>query len=164
MSQPVSIEYTPIGVIHTPFMAVEGMPIQPPGAKGVQGYIEMSPVYQDGLKDLMGFSHVILLYHFHESRGYALQVKPFLDDERHGVFATRAPKRPNPIGLSVVRLTNLNGNIVYIEDVDVLDGTPLLDIKPYVPQFDHRENARTGWLEKQAERVREIRADDHFVT
>lgn len=159
-----SISYTPIGVIHSPFTAAEGMPIQPPGARGVRGHIEMSPMFQEGLKDLMGFSHVILLYHFHESQGYALQVKPFLDDERHGVFATRAPRRPNPIGLSVVRLTNIEGNVVYIEDIDVLDGAPLLDLKPYVPQFDHRESARTGWLEKHAERVRETRADDHFVT
>jgi len=100
--------------------------------------------FQAGLKDLKGFSHIILLYHFHRSHGYDLQVTPFLDCHRRGLFATRAPKRPNPIGLSVVRLVGIRGNTLTIDGIDILDGTPLLDIKPYVPDFDHPKSARSG--------------------
>ncbi len=142
------IVYRSIGVIHTPFKELENMPIQPSGAAGVRGTVELFPEFADGLKDLDGFSHLILLYHFHESRGYKLIVTPFLDSEPRGVFATRAPKRPNPIGLSIVRLVQVRGYTLDIENVDILDGTPLLDIKPYVPEFDHQENCRIGWLEK----------------
>ena len=115
-----------------------------------------------GLKDLEGFSHVFLIYHFHLSEGYSLEVKPFLDDQDHGVFATRAPRRPNPIGISIVRLVRVDGPILYIEDVDVVDGTPLLDIKPYVPEFDVRPAERIGWFSGKAELVEQTRADERF--
>jgi len=124
-----SVKYKPIGVIRSPFQDVEGVPIQPCGASGVLGTIEMEPHLEPGLKDLSGFSHIILIYHFHASKGYVLEVKPFLDDSLRGVFSTRAPRRPNPIGLSVVRLVAVERCTLRIQDVDVLDGTPLLDIK-----------------------------------
>jgi len=124
--------------------------------------VELFPEYTEGWKDIEGFSHVILLYHLHLSTDYALHVKPFLDDNPHGVFATRAPKRPNAIGLSVVRLLTVTSNIVRIEDVDVVDGTPLLDMKPYVPEFDVREVERIGWLSSCSDSARTVRADERF--
>ncbi len=130
------ITYQPIGIVHSPHKEIQGTPIQPAGARGIAGEIEIYEKYQEGLKDLDGFSHILLIYHFHLSKGYSLKVKPFLDDKLRGVFATRAPKRPNSIGLSVVKLNSIEKNTLYIEDVDMLDGTPVLDIKPYVSQFD----------------------------
>jgi tRNA (adenine37-N6)-methyltransferase len=156
------IRYKPIGRIHSPFQDVQGMPIQPSGAEGVAGTVELFPEYAEGLKDIEGFSHIILLYHLHLSTAYALQVKPFLDDHLHGVFATRAPKRPNAIGISVVRLLTVTSNIVRIENVDVVDGTPLLDIKPYVPEFDARQVERIGWLSGRSGGAGTARADDRF--
>lgn len=156
------ITYNPIGVIHSPFKDIKGMPIQPKGAKGIAGTIEIKPEYADGLKDIEGFSHIILIYHFHLSRGYSLKVKPFLDDNLHGVFATRAPKRPNPIGISVVRLRKIAGNILHIEDVDIVDGTPLLDIKPYVPEFDVQETIQIGWLAEKADKASQEKSDGRF--
>jgi len=152
----------PIGIIHTPFKEVENMPIQPSGATGIRGTVELFPEFADGLKDLDGFSHLILLYHFHGSRGYKLTVTPFLDSEPRGVFATRAPKRPNPIGLSIVNLLQIRGCSLEIENVDILDGTPLLDIKPYVPEFDHQENCRIGWLEQVRGTAKARKSDDRF--
>ena len=157
-----NIVYRPIGIIHTPFKEVENMPIQPSGAAGIYGTVELFPEFAEGLKDLDGFSHLILLYPFHESRGYKLIVTPFLDSETRGVFATRAPKRPNPIGLSIVRLVRIQGSTLDIENVDILDGTPLLDIKPYVPEFDHQQDCRIGWLEKARGMVKEKRSDERF--
>jgi len=154
---------TPIGTIHTPFDDLEGMPIQPTGAASVQGTIVMDKEYEQGLNDLEGFSHIILLYHFHRSKGYKLMVKPFLDDNKRGLFSTRAPKRPNPIGLSIVRLMKRDGNKLYIKDIDVLNGTPLIDIKPYVPGFDTKEVTSIGWLEKSHEKAISLKSDDRFV-
>ena len=159
----MEICYTPIGVIHSPFKEPKGVPIQPSAAKGVRGTVEVFWQYADGLKDLDGFSHIILLYHFHRARKCSLLVTPFLDSEQHGVFATRAPSRPNPIGLSVVRLLKVEGNILEIENVDIIDGTPLLDIKPYVPDFDHFEVERCGWLEKRTYRLEDRKDDGRFV-
>jgi len=156
------IEFKPIGTIHTPYKAPQGMPIQPGGAGGVRGTIELYPEYAAGLKDLDGFSHLILLYQFHRSSSYDLRVVPFLDTVERGLFATRAPRRPNPIGLSVVRLCNIEGTTLQVENVDMLDGTPLLDIKPYVPAFDTQTDVRTGWLEEAPLRVAEKRSDDRF--
>jgi tRNA-Thr(GGU) m(6)t(6)A37 methyltransferase TsaA len=156
----MTIEYTPIGVVHSPFTSTEGMPIQPSRAKGIRGSVEVFPQFAAGLDDLAGFSHVVLLYHFHQSKRYQLKVVPFLDTEPRGVFATRAPARPNPIGLSVVRLLEVKGATLTIENVDILDGTPLLDIKPYVREFDESAQARFGWLE--AARGREVVSDDRF--
>jgi tRNA-Thr(GGU) m(6)t(6)A37 methyltransferase TsaA len=154
--------FHPIGIIHTPFKELENMPIQPSGAAGIRGTVDLYPEFAEGLKDLDGFSHLILLYRFHESRGYRLTVTPFLDSEPRGLFATRAPKRPNPIGLSIVKLIRIRECSLNVENVDILDGTPLLDIKPYVPQFDHQENCRIGWLEKVRERIKAKTSDDRF--
>jgi len=156
------IIYKPIGIIHSPFKDVKGMPIQTTAAKGVAGTIEIKPEYAGGLKDIEGFSHIILLYHFHRSEGYSLEVKPFMDDQLRGVFATRAPRRPNSVGISVVKLVKVEGSTLHIENVDIADGTPLLDIKPYVPEFDVHEVERTGWLSKKANKVHEVKADERF--
>ncbi len=156
------ILYKPIGLIRSPFKDIKGMPIQPASAKGVAGRVEMEPAYIEGLKDLEGFSHIILIYHFHLSEGYSLEVKPFLDDCPHGIFSTRAPKRPNSIGLSVVRLIGVNGHVLDVQDVDVVDGTPLLDIKPYVPEIDVRQVERIGWLSQRVDRLQQVRADERF--
>ncbi len=157
-----NISLTPIGIIRSSIKDPEGAPIQPSGAVGIQGRIELNPDYREGLRDLEGFSHLILLYHFHLSQGFSLTVKPFLDDNRRGLFSTRAPRRPNPIGLSVVRLERIEGPVLHLTDVDVVDGTPLLDIKPYVPQFDSKPEASTGWLMGKAGNAEEMRADDRF--
>ncbi len=154
---------TPIGTIHTPFENLEGMPIQPTGAVDVEGTIVMDKEYEEGLKDIEGFSHLVLLYRFHRSKGFDLLVKPFLDNEKRGLFATRAPRRPNPIGLSIVRLVKRKGNVLTIKDIDVLNGTPLLDIKPYVPAFDTKEVTALGWLEKKQDKAKTLKSDDRFI-
>jgi len=156
------IEITPVGTIHTPFTKLEGMPIQPTGAVGVKGTIEVFEEFRAGLKDLEGFTHIMLLYVFHRSKGFNLEVIPFMDNESRGVFATRAPKRPNPIGFSLVQLNTIEKGILNVQDVDILDGTPLLDIKPYVPEFDSRQGVRTGWLEHAKNRVSRLKSDDRF--
>jgi tRNA (adenine37-N6)-methyltransferase len=156
------LTFNPIGILHTPHKTLEGMPIQPAGAKGLEGTAAVFPEFRDGLDDLEGFSHIILIYHFHECCGYGLRVTPFLDSEPRGLFATRAPKRPNPIGLSVVELVSISGGILRLRNVDMLDGTPLLDIKPFVPAFDSPAQVRAGWLEKAGGRVAEQRSDDRF--
>lgn len=156
------IIYEPIGVIHSPFTDIADMPIQPSGAAGVLGTVELYPSFAPGLQDLEGFSHIILLYHLHRVQGVSLQVTPFLDSRPHGIFATRAPKRPNSIGLSVVKLLRIEGPIVHVENIDILDGTPLLDIKPYVPEFDGHPEARSGWLAPARDKVQCKRSDDRF--
>jgi tRNA-Thr(GGU) m(6)t(6)A37 methyltransferase TsaA len=158
----MKIEFSPIGIIHSPFTELEGMPIQPTGAAGIKGTVEVFKDFRQGLADLDGFSHIILLYFFHLSRGFELHVVPFLDSTPRGLFATRAPKRPNPIGLSIVQLDRIDGGMLYIQNVDILDGTPLLDIKPYVPEFDAQANVRTGWLEKAKKTVSNRKSDDRF--
>jgi len=157
-----TIQYRPIGYIHSPFKELSGMPIQPARANGVRGSIEILPEFQEGLADLDGFSHIVLLYHLHKSRGYRLKIVPFLDTELRGLFATRAPKRPNPIGLSVVRLLGIEKGTLHIADLDIVDGTPLLDIKPYVPTFDQPDQFRTGWLEKLADKGQDVKSDERF--
>jgi tRNA-Thr(GGU) m(6)t(6)A37 methyltransferase TsaA len=158
----MKIEFTPIGIIHSPFMVPEGMPIQPTSAAGIKGTVEVFENFHPGLKDLDGFSHIILLYHFHRSHGLNLHVVPFMDSEPRGLFATRAPKRPNPIGISVVQLDKIEDGVLHIQNVDILDGTPLLDIKPYVPEFDAQVEVRTGWLEKARKTVSSRKSDDRF--
>ncbi|MDD5153127.1 MAG: tRNA (N6-threonylcarbamoyladenosine(37)-N6)-methyltransferase TrmO [Desulfovibrionales bacterium] len=152
----------PIGIIHSPFKDIQGMPIQPTAARGIPGTIKMEPEYVDGLKDIEGFSHIVLVYCFHLSEGYSLEVKPFMDDHLRGVFATRAPNRPNPIGISVVRLVKVEGRTLQVEDVDVVDGTPLLDIKPYVPEFDSPKAERIGWLSGKVNKIHKMKADERF--
>ena len=156
------MEMKPIGIIHSPFTELKGMPIQPKGATGVTGTVEIFQEFQPGLKDLDGFSHIILLYMFNRSDGFKLHVIPFMDITPRGVFATRAPKRPNPIGMSVVQLDRIENSILYICNVDILDGTPLLDIKPFVPEFDCPKNTRTGWIENSNDNVSNKKSDDRF--
>jgi tRNA-Thr(GGU) m(6)t(6)A37 methyltransferase TsaA len=136
-----------IGVIHTPFHEAAGTPIQPSFARGAEGTIDVLPQYADGLADLAGFERLWLIYQFDRTGPIRLRVKPFRDSRERGVFATRAPCRPNPIGLSCVRLLSITGCVLTIADVDMLDGTPLLDIKPYVPAFDAHWQSRAGWLD-----------------
>ena len=158
-----NITIKPIGTIFTPHKDVKNMPIQPIAAEGVKGYIELLPEFVAGLKDLEGFSHITLIYHFHKITGYELTVVPFMDIEAHGIFATKAPKRPNAIGISTVRLLGIEENIVYIEQVDMLYGTPLIDIKPFYPRYDNRENVEIGWLEKNKDlSLEKLRSDDRF--
>ena len=158
----MNITFEPIGIIHTPWMEIQEMPIQPAGAGGVTGTVEVFEDFRPGLQDLDGFSHIILLYHFHRSNSFNLRVIPFMDSEPRGLFATRAPRRPNPIGLSIVPLNRIENGVLHIENVDILDGTPLLDVKPYVPKFDAQVNVRVGWLEKTGEAVTRRRSDDRF--
>jgi tRNA-Thr(GGU) m(6)t(6)A37 methyltransferase TsaA len=158
----ISITYRPIGTIHSPFKDLKDMPIQPTAHASAPGIAEILPEFAEGLKDLEGFSHVILLYHLHEVRRVDLTVTPFLDSEVRGVFATRAPTRPNPIGLSIVELVSIEGNRLYLGNVDILDGTPLLDIKPYVPEFDQPAATRAGWLEEARGKVRTAKSDERF--
>lgn len=160
LNSPVT--YTPIGIIHSPFSDIAGMPIQSNGARGVRGTIEIYRDFVAGLKDLEEFSHVILIYAFHRCSGYSLEVQPFLDLQPHGIFATRAPRRPNAIGLSIVRLTGISENILEIEDVDILDGTPLLDIKPYIPAFDSYCEAKAGWYDRVSHNAISVRSDERF--
>jgi tRNA-Thr(GGU) m(6)t(6)A37 methyltransferase TsaA len=139
----------PIGIIHSPFTDKSLTPIQA-SRSDATGFVEIYPDFAEGLQDLEGFSHIILLYFFHESTDFSLIVKPFLDDQLHGVFATRYPARPNQIGLSIVKLTSQIGSILQVEGVDMLDGTPLLDIKPYVAEFDLRTGTRHGWYDTRS--------------
>lgn len=155
----MEIHFKSIGVVHSPFKEVKGTPIQPPGAKNVKGSIEVFPEFCEGLSDLDGFSHIILLYHFHKVKESKLTVKPYMDNSSRGVFSTRIPGRPNPIGLSIVKLLGVEDCTVTIEEVDILDGSPLLDIKPYVPEFDHREANRIGWLSERASNVLNKKSD-----
>ncbi len=141
------IVYRPIGVIHSAHTRAEQTPIQPVFAEGCLGRVDLLPEFAAGLKDLEGFSHIYLLYHLHRAPPPRLLVMPFLQDVEHGIFATRTPCRPNPIGMSIVRLLRVNGGTLEVEGIDVLDGTPLLDIKPYAARFDHIVSARNGWLD-----------------
>ncbi|MCU4166428.1 tRNA (N6-threonylcarbamoyladenosine(37)-N6)-methyltransferase TrmO [Carboxylicivirga caseinilyticus] len=157
------IEMKPIGIIHTPFTSIENMPIQPMAAKEILGTIEIFPEYAEGLLDLEEFSHITLLYHFHKIDGFQLKVKPFMDTVEHGIFATKSPKRPNAIGLSTVELLSVEKNVIHIKMIDVLDGTPLLDIKPFFARFDNREDTKAGWLDRQINlKVDSLRSDDRF--
>ncbi|WP_163712652.1 tRNA (N6-threonylcarbamoyladenosine(37)-N6)-methyltransferase TrmO [Mangrovibacterium lignilyticum] len=159
-----SICFQPIGLIHTPHHDLVNMPIQPVGAKGMEGMIKLNPELQEGLTDLEAFSHITLIYHLHEIKGHELMVKPFMDDKKHGIFATRSPKRPNAIGISTVKLSRIEGNRIYFEGADMLDGTPLLDLKPFFRQTDNRLHAVSGWLdEKDDKMAHSQRSDDRFT-
>jgi tRNA-Thr(GGU) m(6)t(6)A37 methyltransferase TsaA len=158
----MKIIYEPIGVIRTPFTEPHGMPIQPTSRSAGAGTAEVDPRYEPGMEDLDGFSHVILIYHLHRAGPAQMTVRPFLDREPRGIFATRAPARPNPIGFSVVRLVAREANVLHLEQLDILDGTPLLDIKPYVPAFDAPAVSRVGWLEETGSDVAHTVSDDRF--
>jgi len=152
-----------IGLIHTAYENPEGTPIQPNAAADSQGTIVLHPVLVEGLRDLDGFSHIILIYVFDQISQPMLLVKPFMDDQEHGVFATRAPARPNPIGMSVVRLLKIEGNRLTFSGADMLNNTPLLDIKPYAPPFEPQTVERIGWLTKRADRLPESKDDGRFM-
>ena len=141
----------PIGIIYTPYKEPKDIPIQGRFRDDVEGVVVLKEEYKDGLRDLDGFSHAILLYYFHKSSKVNIEGSPYLEAEKHGIFAIRSPHRPNHIGFSIVRLTRIEDNKVYFKEVDMLDGTPLLDIKPYIRFFDERENVRCGWIEKHFE-------------
>lgn len=141
------VRFRPIGVIRSEHRSAEATPVQPVYAHGCSGTVELYPEFADGLDDITGFSHVYLIYHLHRAGPARLRVKPFLGDAEHGVFATRAPDRPNPIGISLVRLLRRDANVLSVADVDVLDGTPLLDLKPYSPRFDAIVNPIGGWTD-----------------
>jgi tRNA-Thr(GGU) m(6)t(6)A37 methyltransferase TsaA len=158
--QPIS--YVPVGVIRSPFVRQEGMPLQSVAAPEVEAEVELREELRAGLRDLDGFSHLHLITHLHRGTPGGLEVMPFLDDTVRGVFATRSPRHPNPIGISVVRLLAVRGATLEVAGVDLLDGTPVLDLKPYVPAFDAVVAERVGWLEAAAERVHRVRADGRF--
>lgn len=158
----MEITFYPIGVVHSPFKVLSDMPIQPVGDHCESGIVEIFDEFTEGLKDIDGFSHIMLIYYFHRVEERALRVIPFLDKQQRGIFATRAPVRPNPIGLSVVRLVERTGSKLKVDDLDILDGTPLLDIKPYIPEFDHRPEAAIGWLEDARGRAAQQRSDERF--
>ena len=154
------LTYKSIGVVHSPFKEPKNVPIQAVASKGTTGTLEIYPEYAEGLQDLDGFSHLILLYHFHLIKeDCSLMVKPFLDDQLHGVFATRSQDRPNKIGISVVSLTKIEKNTLHVQDVDIIDGTPLIDIKPFVPEFDCRKTDKIGWFSGKISKL-EITKDD----
>ncbi|MEI7596188.1 MAG: tRNA (N6-threonylcarbamoyladenosine(37)-N6)-methyltransferase TrmO [Bacteroidota bacterium] len=157
-----NVAYKPIGIIHSPFKTLENIPIQNIGAKGVVGRIEISPEFELGLKDLNGFSHLILIYHLHLVEQSSLLVKPFMDNMERGIFATRAPVRPNPIGMTVVKLIEINNNFLTVENIDMLDQTPLLDIKPCLPMIDNVENIQLGWLTNKIQDFESKKSDNRF--
>lgn len=159
------IEYKPIGIIHSPFKAPKGTPIQSTSneASNAMGTIEIFKYYVPGLKDLLGFSHIILLYHFDRAKSCELQKKPFMDVVPRGIFSIRAPSRPNPIGFSILELVDIvEENKLIVKGIDILDKTPLLDIKPYVPEFDSRKKARIGWLQDNIQKVDTTKDDGRF--
>ena len=160
MNDRVSLR--PIGVIRTHHQSARGTPIQPNYARESVGEVEVDAAFAPALADLEGFDHIWLLYWFDRAGPYEAQVVPYRDRNLHGLFATRAPSRPNPIGLSVVRLCSRKGNVLHVKGIDVLDKTPLLDIKPYVPDFDSRSGSRAGWLDARHEDRRV--ADERFHT
>lgn len=156
------IDYKAIGIIRSQFTEPKGTPIQSIASIGNEGLVELFPEYSEGLEDLECFSHIILIYHFHLSKKFSLKVKPFMDNNKHGIFAIRGPSRPNPIGISIVRLSKIENNLLYINDVDIIDGTPLLDIKPFVQEFDNRETTKNGWLENNVHKLNETKDDERF--
>ena len=159
----MTIEMPVIGTVSSPFTDLKNMPIQPPVAKGIMGKLLVSDDYVSGLKDLDGFSHIYIFYHFHKTTKTKLEVIPFMDKVPRGVFSTRTPMRPSRLGMSVVEVVSVEGNCVNIKGVDVLDGTPLIDIKPYILKFDYREGATSGWMQATSDAVNNRRSDERFV-
>lgn len=154
------MEFEAIGVIHSSFTQATGTPIQPSRAAGSTGRVVLDPRWKEGLKDLEGFERIWLIYHFDRAAGPMMRVVPYRDVVEHGIFATRVPARPNAIGMSCVRLTSIEDNVLHLADVDILDGTPLLDIKPYVPQYDNYPVSRCGWIDQVPDKP--VVADGRF--
>jgi tRNA (adenine37-N6)-methyltransferase len=157
------IIYSPIGLIHSPYKTLENIPVQNSGSKNMMAEIEIFPQFIDGLKDIDGFSHLILLYHFHQVHHFQLLVKPFLDDEEHGIFATRAPIRPNPVGLTVVKLLEIRDSGFIFEGPDMIDKTPLIDIKPFIHMVDEVRQVKSGWLENKIHLFETKKSDNRFI-
>ena len=157
MMNDENVDFQPIGLIRSPHKELSRIPIQAVFCEGIEGTVVLNVRYIDGLKDLDGFSHIYLFYYFNKSRKTCLRIKPYLSDEEHGVFATRAPHRPNKLGMSLVRLRRVEDNILYIRDIDILDGTPLLDIKPYIRRFDSKETVKSGWQDAITDDVASVR-------
>ncbi len=153
----------PIGIIHSPYTSLEDMPIQPRGAQGVEGTVILDSRYREGLDDLEGFSHIYLLYRFHMAARTSLKVVPFMDVTPRGVFSTRSPLRPNHIGISIVNLVRVEENVLHVKNIDILDNTPLLDIKPYITAFDSVTASRSGWMKGSEKDVTEKRSDGRFL-
>jgi tRNA-Thr(GGU) m(6)t(6)A37 methyltransferase TsaA len=162
MDAEQEIRFRPIGYVRSEHRTPQGTPIQGTFASDSRGTIEILPEFEAGLQDIEGFSHIFVLYRFHLVSEHKLVVKPFLDDQPHGVFAVRAPCRPNPIGLSIVRLDRRDGCTLHVSELDIVDGTPVIDIKPYVPDFDHRSEATSGWVKPRDQRALTEGADDRF--
>lgn len=158
-----NIIYQPIGIVHSPFKTAQGTPIQPLADCDTEACIEIYNEYLDGLLDLEQFSHIYVLFHLHLAQPKGLRVIPFLDTQTHGIFATRSPGRPNPIGLSVVKLCRIEGNMLYIKNMDLLDGSPIIDIKPYIPQFDIHQTTQNGWFDKNIHKMNQQKDDGRFV-
>lgn len=158
----MEITLSPIGRLETPFNDIADMPIQPSVLADTRGKAVLDEKFVPGLKDLDGFSHIILLFLLHKISGYQLEVVPFMDTLPHGIVATRSPKRPNRIGMSIVRVESVDGNILHFKGVDMLNGSPLLDIKPYYSYFDQQTQVRNGWLEGKTLRPENLRSDKRF--
>ncbi len=154
--------FQPIGLIRSPHKELSKIPIQPVFCEDIEGTVILNTRYIDGLKDLQEFSHINLFYYFNQSQKTCLRVKPYLSNEEHGIFATRAPHRPNKLGMSLVRLVRVESNILYVRDIDILDGTPLLDIKPYIQRYDSRENAKSGWQDAVSDDIASVRGSRDF--
>lgn len=158
---PRECSFTPIGKIRTPFSEPAGTPIQPSRAAGARGVVHIEEPFREGLHDLEGFERIWLVYWLHRAPAARLRVTPFLDRHPRGIFATRAPARPNAIGMSVVRLLSVGDGVLEVENIDVVDGTPLLDIKPYVPEFDSYAKSRAGWFDQSQDERRVADARFH---
>jgi tRNA-Thr(GGU) m(6)t(6)A37 methyltransferase TsaA len=161
MNETITVER--IGIIHSPFKELVNMPVQSLGAQSAEGRMVLDERFTEGLRDLDGFSHIYLVYHFHKASRTELQVIPYMDTVKRGVFATRSPLRPAHIGISVVELVNVSGNVLTVRGLDILDGTPLIDIKPYMPQFDCWQNATSGWIQASRPDVERRRSNDRFA-
>lgn len=153
----------PIGMIYTPFKELENMPIQPKGASNTIGKLIIDQKYADGLKDLDGFSHIYLIYHFHKANRTELVTTPFMDSVPRGIFSTRSPLRPSHIGISITKIISIQDNIVTIEGIDILNETPLIDIKPYIPEFESVVDVKTGWMNKNDTDVKLKLSDNRFI-
>jgi len=151
------IVFQSIGIIHSPHKKLAEIPIQPVFCNDIEGTVLLNNEYADGLKDLQEFSYIYLFYYFDHSQKTCLCLKPYLSDCEHGIFATRAPHRPNKLGMSLVQLDRIENNVLYVKDLDILDGTPLLDIKPYIQRFDSRENVKSGWQDTVSNDVASVR-------
>ncbi|RTR28940.1 tRNA (N6-threonylcarbamoyladenosine(37)-N6)-methyltransferase TrmO [Shewanella atlantica] len=156
------IKFNPIGYAKTPFTQIENVPVQGAGISKDIGELILDEEYASGLDDLDGFSHIYIVFHIHKSEGYDLKVKPFLDNEHRGIFATRSPKRPNAIGLSIVEIERVEANRIFVRGIDLLDGTPILDIKPYIQSFDNIKNTKDGWYERGLDPL-SVRSDKRFA-